>query len=266
MTGLEYRYGDHHDQFARLSWPEGPNVEPWAVVVVVHGGFWRPAHGIELADPLAADLVGHGVAALAVEYRRAGAGGGWPATLLDVAAAVDALATQGQSLAEGQLDLSRVVAVGHSAGGQLVGWLAHRAALPSGTPGSGPLVGLLGAVAQGGVLDLGEAARLQLGRRATQNLMGGEPTELPDAYRLASPIEHVGDGARVACVHGVADDVVPISQSQRYRDAAVAAGDPVSLISLPGVGHMELVDPGHEAWRICRAQVLEMLAPAARAK
>lgn len=122
---LTYRYGDSPSQYAELSLPAGADRVP--LVVVVHGGFWRTAYGAELGRPLALDLVNRGWAALNLEYRRVGGdraagGGGWPQTALDVAAAVDALADQGQQLAQGRLDLTRVVGLGHSAGGHLSGW------------------------------------------------------------------------------------------------------------------------------------------------
>ena len=48
--------------------------------------------------PLARDLAANGFLAWNVEYRRVGQeGGGWPGTLLDAAAAVDALATVEQA-------------------------------------------------------------------------------------------------------------------------------------------------------------------------
>jgi acetyl esterase/lipase len=85
-----HAYGPGPDQFLELTLPDGGG-GPAPAVVVLHGGFWRAAHGVELARPLAADLAAAGFAAVSVEYRRVGAGGGWPATLEDVAAALDAL-------------------------------------------------------------------------------------------------------------------------------------------------------------------------------
>jgi len=192
-----------------------------------------------------------------------GEGGGWPTTLADVARAVDSLAVQGQYVAEGTLLLDRVAAVGHSAGGQLAAWLAHRGSLRAGTAGSvGPgeaHVPVVGAVTQAGLLDLVGAATEQLGDGAVVALMEGEPRSLPQRYHHASPLASVGDGARVVCVHGDADDTVPLSQSERYVEAARMAGDPARLIVLPGVGHFELIDPGDPAWEVCRDQLLRMV-------
>jgi acetyl esterase/lipase len=262
ITVREFSYGSDASQFVRLHLPPG---EGLPVVVVIHGGFWRQRHGIELADPIADDLARHGVAAAAVEYQRVGDGGtgGWPQTLADVARAVDDLGAAGQYKARGALDLSRVVVVGHSAGGHLAGWLLHRGSLRSNTPGriepgDGHLP-LLGAVTQAGVLDLVAASDERLGNGAVLDLMQGPAGSVPQRYYHGSPLAHVGDGARVVCVHGDADDTVPLSQSERYVAAARAAGDPAELIVLPGVGHFELIDPDHEAWGVCRAQLFAML-------
>ena len=195
-----YRYGDHPSQYAELTVPPGTGMVP--VVVVVHGGFWRTAYGAELGRPLAADLVDRGWAALNVEYRRVGSsptagGGGWPTTGLDVAAAVDGLAAQGQRIAGGRLDLSRVVGLGHSAGGQLVGWLAGRPGLEDAAPGADPQVRLSGVVAQAGVLDLVGGARAFLGGGAVEAFMDGGPDRQAAAYGQASPLAPVAAAGAV---------------------------------------------------------------------
>lgn len=120
----ELRYGAHPSQVAELFVPQGQERVP--VCVGVHGGFWRQRYGSDQFVPIALDLASHGVATLNLEYRRVGGGGGWPTTCHDVAAGVDALAAVPEALAA-RLDLTRVVGLGHSAGGHLVGWLAGSA-------------------------------------------------------------------------------------------------------------------------------------------
>ena len=257
---LEYAYGPHASQTVRLYLPTGSHLP---VAVVIHGGYWRATYGRELAEPLGLDLTRFGVAAAVIEYRRVGEGGGWPTTLADAARAVDSLAGRGQQLAEGRLLLDRVAAVGHSAGGHLAAWLAHRGSLRAGTAGSvGPgesSVPIVGAVTQAGLLDLVSAADERLGSGAVTALMEGEARSLPQRYHHASPLAQVGDGARVVCVHGDADDTVPLSQSERYVEAATRVGDPAKLIVLPRIGHYELIDVRHPAWAACRDQVLRMV-------
>jgi acetyl esterase/lipase len=255
-----YAYGPHASQTIRLYLPTGAHLP---VAVVIHGGYWRSMYGTELAEPLGRDLTRFGVAAAVIEYRRVGEGGGWPTTLADVARAVDSLAGPGQHLAEGRLLLDRVAAVGHSAGGHLAAWLAHRGSLRAGTAGSvGPgesHVPVVGAVTQAGLLDLVSAADERLGNGAVTALMEGEARSLPQRYHHASPLAQVGDGARVVCLHGEIDDTVPLSQSERYVAAALRAGDPARLIVLPRTGHYELIDVRHPAWGACRDQLLRMV-------
>ncbi|WP_232662964.1 alpha/beta hydrolase family protein [Pseudonocardia sp. TRM90224] len=247
---LHLPYGPHPSQFGELSLPDH---DPRGVVVVVHGGFWRQRYGLELGRPLAADLVAAGFAAWTIEYRRVGGDGGWPATFEDVAAAFDLLAGPVQDATGGRLDLDRVVAVGHSAGGHLSVWSASRPGLPTGAPGANPAVLLRGVVSQAGVLDLVDAVDLSSG--AVVEFLGGTPTEHPDRYEIASPVARVPIGVPVICVHGTADVNVPIRQSERF---VAATGD--ELVTLPGADHFAVIDPAAEGWRACRAAVERLLA------
>lgn len=254
------RYGPHPSQHGILSVPDRPGL--WPVAVVIHGGFWRTAYGADLTSEPAADLARHGFAAWNIEYRRVGGdpergSGGWPATCLDVAAAVDRLAAIGRSLEAGSLDLSRVVAIGHSAGGQLAGWLAGRRSLPAGSPGASPRVPLTGFVSQAGVLDLQLALKEDLGSGAVRNFLGARADD-PEAGSLASPCALLPMGVPSMCVHGTADDDVPLSQSQRFVAAARRVGDDSRLLALPGIDHFALIDVTSSAWAACRAAVLEL--------
>lgn len=250
---VQIRYGDDESQIAELHLPPGDAKVP--VAVIIHGGFWMSSYGMELATPLAEDLARNGVGGLAIEYRRVRNGGGWPATFEDVAAAIDSLAAQPR------VDLAKVVAIGHSAGGQLAVWAAGRPGLPVGAPGAGPRVVLAGAVSQAGVLDLVNAAEEQVGGDAVQQFLGTTPAKDPARYRLASPYEQIPLKVRVALIHGTEDAQVPLNQSRRYATAASRAGAAVDLTELPDIGHFELIDPHHQAWQTTRAKTHHLLTP-----
>ena len=160
-----------------------------------------------------------GFATWNLEYRRVGAGGGYPATLDDVAAACRALTRGG------------AVAVGHSAGGHLALWLASEG-----------LIG--GAVALGAVCDLGAAARDRLGNGAALDLMGAARDE---DWLRADPIRRLPTGRPTVLVHGTRDDTVPVEQACTYAAAAHAAGDRCELVELD-CGHFEPIDPRSSAW------------------
>ncbi len=222
------RYGPHPAHEAELRLPEGDGPHP--IALLVHGGFWRARFDRSTLAALAVDLARRGFATVNVEYRRVGADGGVPATLEDVEAAVDALARW-----DAPLDRSRIVALGHSAGGHLALWLA----------GTGKVAA---AVSLAGVCDLAAAAEDGLGQGAAVELAGGLPAERPEAYALADPLRRLPTGVPQLLVHGDADDRVPIEQSRRYARAARSAGDRCLLLELRGVGHFELIDPRGEAW------------------
>jgi acetyl esterase/lipase len=225
--------------------PEGAGGGPLPVAVLIHGGFWRARYRLTLERVLAVDLARRGFAAWNLEYRRLGwrSRGGWPATFDDVAAGIDALGPL-----QAALDLSRVVAIGHSAGGQLALWAASRWRQPAGAPGAEPKVRLAAAVAQADVVNLREAARLGLGRGVTLKLLGGPPGGLPQRYDLASPLERLPLGIPQLLVHGDADDTVPIGLARGYARRAAESGDECELVELAGCGHFEHLDPSSAAW------------------
>ncbi|NYE96020.1 acetyl esterase/lipase [Psychromicrobium silvestre] len=248
-------YGDDPQQYGELHLASGSvpgkekTKEKAGVVVVIHGGYWRSRYGAELGRPLAEDLAAQGVTAWNLEYRRAGNGGGWPETFLDVAAGID-------KLAELEVDISRVVALGHSAGGQLAVWAAGRAALPSGAPGAGPAVSLDAVVSQSGLLDLKAARELGLSDGAVTNFLGGSLGE--ERYRLADPLQQLPVPARIWAVFGEADSTVPPQFSRDYVAAAQAAGARAELVPVPG-DHMALIEVSTAAWAKCRELVLAAL-------
>jgi acetyl esterase/lipase len=219
-----------------------PAVTSAATVVIVHGGFWRSRYGLSLGRPLAADLVRRGYAVWNLEYRRVGAGGGWPTTFEDVAAGIDLLAKL-------PVDATRIAAIGHSAGGHLAAWAAGRAGLPSGAPGAQPLVVVTAVISQAGVLALADCAREGVGGTAALDLMGGRAQDLPERFRLADPMAAVPVEAAVLCLHSRADNEVPFAYSERYVAAAARAGGRARLHETGG-DHFTLIDPQSADWRV----------------
>jgi acetyl esterase/lipase len=222
----------------------------------VHGGYWRAKYDRSLMTGLCVDLSAHGLAAWNVEYRRVGTGGGWPETFLDVAAAVDLLADL-----EAPLDLARVEAVGHSAGGQLALWAAARHTLPSGAPGADPRVRIHAAVSQAGVLDLTLAAELSPSAEPTRALLG-DPAEHGDRYELASPRARLPLGIPQLLLHGDRDNTVSMRIATSYAAAAREAGDPSELRILTSTGHFEHIDAHSHAWHTARDWLVDYASTA----
>jgi len=233
------RYGRRRVQTGELFLP--PTSGPHPVVVVLHGGFWQAMYGRRIMNDVSADLAAAGFAAWNLDYRGIGLGGGWPGTFDDVASGVDALA------GIAGLNLLRVTALGHSAGGQLGLWAATRPGLPAGAPGASPGVVVTAAVSLAGVVDLLDAAERGIGGGAVSQLLGGRPDRVPDRYAIASPMARLPLGVPQLLVHGEGDRHVPVDMAHRYAAAACAAGDDVDLVT-PAVAHMDLIDPRSSAW------------------
>lgn len=230
-------YGPAPSQFADVRVPVGPGPHP--VVVCIHGGYWRARYDLAHLGHLCAALTATGVATWSLEYRRLGEPeGGFPGTFDDVLAALSGLAKNAERF---RLDLSRVVVLGHSAGGHLALW-AGRSHRP-----------LRGIVALAPVADLHEARVLRLSDGVAEELMAGATLE------AVSPRHRLPCGVPQIVIHGEADDTVPFEMACAYVEAARAAGDDARLVALPGTGHFEPIDPLSEAFPHVSRAVKQLL-------
>jgi acetyl esterase/lipase len=240
-------YGPGPLQFGHLVVPKGPRPHP--VVVFMHGGCWLSQYDIGIVADLEQAVADAGFAIWSLEYRRVGdEGGGWPGTFTDVGRGADYLRVLAPQYG---LDLTRVVASGHSAGGQLALWLAARRKLPTSSElyVADPLV-------IGGVLALAPAADLEGVQKsgecgdAAGKLMGGSPAEHPDRYRAASPMQLAPIPVPQVLVLGAHDETWgPYGRSYVVRARAV--GDmAVQVVDAPEAGHFEVVSPDTTTWPI----------------
>ncbi|NHZ78701.1 alpha/beta fold hydrolase [Massilia sp. CCM 8695] len=237
-----FRYGTSESQVGDLYLPA---LDMRAVVCLLHGGFWRMPYGREEMAAIAADLASRGFAVWNIEYRRVGSpGGGWPATLEDIAAAIDHLAALAAGAAG--LDLRRVAVVGHSAGGHLA--LCAAAPRAQADARFAPRKVFPSAVAGlAAVVDLHATFTLNSGNNAVSALLGGSPSQHPIPYAQASPLGLVPLHVRQLILHGTEDEALPVEHSRAYVKAARDAGDSVDYVELPGMGHLEYLDPASEA-------------------
>jgi acetyl esterase/lipase len=220
-------YGPKPKQFGDLRLPEGARAAPLAVVV--HGGSWKARINLIHTGHLCVALGEAGIATWNIEYNTVGdVGGGWPDTGDEVFAAVEFV---DQLVARYPLDRTRVVLVGHSAGGHLALVAAKRSGLP--------------VVALAPVSDVRESAERVGADSAAARFMGGMPDELHDRYAEASPRELLPLGVRQILLHGTADEDVPFAMSETY--AAASRGE-AELVPLEGAGHFEPIDPQSREW------------------
>jgi len=256
------KYGDDDSQFVRICYPskaEQTRPEPSRVAVIIHGGFWKAQYGIDTAaiESLAPFFVSKGFVAMEVEYRRVGNGGGYPATNEDILRALEVLSSD----TSGWVDLSRVVLVGHSAGGHLALWACvERAAAPQGAW----VPSLCIALAPVGDLKDGVARRLSDSGDAIQTYMGSEDVDSA-AYMIADPVRRLPLPVPTLVVSGATDADVPPDYVDAFFHKCVTArqagegeamrGATVTMLALKDTDHYQMVNAASPGW----SQVYAML-------
>lgn len=251
-------YGEDAMHRIDLWRPAGDGPHP--VVLMVHGGCWQTEIADRrLMDWAAGDLRAAGFAVWNIDYRGVDrAGGGYPGTFRDVAAATDLLRV---TAAEWRLDPSRLVAVGHSAGGHLALWLAARGRLPATSPlFTADALGVPEVIALGALPDLEAVAASPdngCGTAVIDRLVG---TDRANRFTDTSIPPLLPLGVRQQLVNGREDRIIPYRFATDYRAAAEAAGDAVALHTVPATGHVELITPGTAAWTLTRRLVAAALS------
>ena len=247
-------YGQAPSQVVELFLPKGRGPHP--VVVLLHGGcYLQQLQGLPQTSGIARDLARRGYAVWNVEYRRLGEpGAGYPGTFQDVAAAVDSI--RGEA-ARHRLDTTRVIALGHSAGGHLALWAAARHRLPASSPlhTADPLP-IRVVVSLAGIGDIEaheEVFSGACGADTFPRMLGTAERKAP--YADTSPARLLPSGARVVMIQGAYDHVMPPFTALAYAKTARSAGDQVEVITIPDAGHFDLVIPTTAAWKIVAATV-----------
>jgi acetyl esterase/lipase len=241
-------YGPGALHYGELRLPVGRDSVP--VVVLIHGGCWRAQYDHKHVGLAAAALAKEGFAVWTIEYRRIGdVDGGWPGTFDDVANAVDHVRRLGAQFPV--LDTTRVVLMGHSAGGQLALWAASRK--QNETTGlfrsSIPPMSVSGVVSLAGITDLVEYGAGTGGcNQSVAPLLGGTFQQVPQRYRAVSPSGRLPLGVFVRLIHGELDPIVPLAQSKSFLAKLRGSGDRAELDVIPGAGHFDLLAPQSEAW------------------
>ncbi|CAA9537872.1 MAG: hypothetical protein AVDCRST_MAG23-1604 [uncultured Sphingosinicella sp.] len=251
-------YGDKGMQRVDLWLPAGKGPHP--TVLMVHGGCWQT----DIADRrimnwIADDLRKRGIAVWNIDYRGVDReGGGYPGTFADAAAAADALRTHAPKY---NLDISPLVATGHSAGGHLALWLAARPAakasasnplIPRGSPllSSDPLK-IDTVVSLGGLPDLEVAATPPgsgCGTEIIEKLVGPPTLSSRNVYADTSVPRLAPLGIKQVLINGQQDRIIPTAYATDYERKMRAAGDDVRVRMIDNTGHVELIAPETAAW------------------
>ena len=252
-------YGPAPSQYAQLFRPEGKG--PFPVVVLVHGGCWTVQFGgIRQMRNVANALSEQGIAVWNVEYRRVDEeGGGYPGTYQDMHAALDSLQSHASQY---QLDTSRILAMGHSAGGQLVQWIAGRSQLPKTSPlYREKFLQINNIISLGGLADLRHEEQLIKSScdRDIAELAGSASSERPDIYSDTNAAALLPNGTRTVLITGELDAISPPRVAHDYAAKAVKAGDHAEVLILPGASHYDEIAATSPAWKMVLPVIRQML-------
>jgi len=257
--GLVYaRYGDR-EMLLDLYRPKVAGSDKLPAVVCIHGGGWwqgtRMNHG-----NLAKSLAGKRFVAVTISYRLSGESP-FPAAIQDCKAAVRYLRANAEKFG---INPEKIGAIGLSAGGHLAALLGT----------SGGVTELEG---EGGNADQSSAVQavVPMGaqtdfRRHYDNIekspadppgdkpniwlqfMGGRPGEVPEVWKLASPITHLDEkDPPMHFVTGELDN--DTTHAEKFRAKMKELGIAGDLTIIPGAPH---AFPGRQKW------FDEMLVPA----
>ncbi len=250
-------YGTDDMQKIDVWLPRGKG--PFPVVVMVHGGCWTSSIADRsLMNWIADDLRKSGIAVWNIDYRGVDrAGGGYPGTFADTAKATDQITENARKF---NLDTHQIIAVGHSAGGHLALWLAARAKLPATSPLHTPHpLRIAHVISLGGLPDLEATAASPdngCGTEVVAGLVGKPMAEHPDIYADTSVPRLLPLGVKQDLINGHEDHIIPFVMATDYVAKAEAAGDTVTLHTIPATGHVELIAPETAAWAEAKRLIL----------
>jgi acetyl esterase/lipase len=224
-------YGTNPDQIIEVH--DGHDGAHRPLVIIIHGGFWRPDIDRAHARPMAGAVAAAGWTVALPEYSR---------VLHDPEPTLaDLRLLLTQSVGRIAAHNGQVVLLGHSAGGHLALWAGAARLCPM----------LIGTVALAPVADLVLAHRLGLGNGAVMRFLGVDPGTRPDL----DPARMPAPPGVTTLVHGVDDDTVPLLISESY-----ASVHPARLVAVAGAGHYEVIDPQAAAWSNVKAQLVQFNA------
>ena len=212
------------------------------VILAVHGGGWAAGNKWTM-DRHCRELASNGFAAVAINYRLAPTSK-FPEQVDDLRLALVWINKHADKYA---FDVNRVGLYGYSAGGHLVSLVATAADEPwetkrltthwSEQDAHWKQIPKIMAVCVGGTPT--DFRQLPLDNTTMTFFLGGSRRERPQVYASASPVCFVSNtDPPFQIIHGEADGLVSISNSQRFHKALRDANVEASLLTIPGKGHL----------------------------
>jgi acetyl esterase/lipase len=241
--------------------PAGKGPHPF--VLVIHGGAWRSGDkGVMRHVSRALARAGHVV--VDVRYRLA-PGSPFPAAVADVKCVLGRVRQRAAELA---IDPDRGALLGRSAGGQIAlvaAYSAGDARLPPACAvedlAVSSVVGLYAPTDLAWSYDSPVRPDVVEGPHVLELYLGGAPSEVPEAYRLASPVTWVDRAVpRTLLIHGTGDRLVAVENARRLAHALRDRGHPVEVLEIPLAEHGFDAHAGGIADQLAQHAILRYLA------
>jgi acetyl esterase/lipase len=236
--------GPHRQEKGDLYLPASvSNGERFPAVVIIHGGGWQSGDkGSAREMNIGTTLASHGYVGFSINYVLAAKNRPvWPQNLYDCKTAVRWLRKNADRL---HIDPRHIGVIGGSAGGHLAAMLAvtdSKSGLDPPAPYGDYSCRVQAAVDLYGPIDL---TTFCLGQQLDLEMLPGTRAENPEIYRLASPSTYVAKGAPpILIIHGTADTLVPLEQSQQFAETLEKMGVPHGFITVKGAPHSFHLQP-----------------------
>jgi acetyl esterase/lipase len=214
------RYGDLAEHIADVRFGKDTATRR-PLIILIHGGFWRPAFDRMHTGPMAVAIVDAGWTVASIEYRRIP--GNPDATFDDVGSAISKV----PSLVKRHN--GKAIVIGHSAGGHLTLWAAVKCASS-----------LIGALALGPAADLQYGYDHAIGSGAVLAFLGVPPAERSDV----DPCVMASPQIATTIIHGLQDVIAPIAMAENYQ----LQHPNTRVVRLDQCGHFAVIDPLSTAW------------------
>jgi acetyl esterase/lipase len=249
----DVEYGKGGDVSLKLDlYSPKERTKPLPAVIFIHGGAWRSGNR-QMYHYYCVKFAEHGYVAATISYRLYRVAP-FPAAVEDAKCAVRWMRANAGKLG---IDPERIGVAGGSAGGHLsmmVGYAPDTTEL-EGTGGHADVSSRVQAVVNiYGPTDL--TTEFARSASAVADFLGGRFDDMPDVYRLASPITHVSkDDPPTLILHGSIDSTVPIEQAELLVDRLKETGVEFDYDRVEGWPHA--MDVEANVNRHCVAKMFE---------
>ncbi|MES2630661.1 MAG: alpha/beta hydrolase [Patescibacteria group bacterium] len=239
---IAYCSTDNKSQTLDLITPKEKIYETNPLIIYVHGGGWNAGDKENsITDEYAAQMAELGIVAASLDYRLSSEAI-YPAQNEDITCAINFLVTNAHTY---EFDVSKMIIMGDSAGGQLAAMEA--------IAGNHEYLGVIMAY---GVSDLNKQITEEKDKNAVEYL-GSKATELAESDSPAFAKSY--PDTSFLLIHGTGDSVVPAQESKDFANILRKNGVNVEYVPIPNASHAFL-GSGDASDRLARKAMLHFIA------